>query len=78
MYFHSTVFFRFYIDKCTFGNFGNLFSDETRKTFRTGAVPTLNLSVKRHASKQSGDLPPREYLTLHVNDEAKPTVPSGL
>ena len=49
-----------------FCNFGNLFSDETRKTLRTGAVPTLNLPIKSHASKQSDDLPPtppREYLT---------------
>ena len=59
-----------------FGNFGNLFSDETWKTLRTGAIPTLNLPVKSHASKQSNDLPPREYLTLNVDDKAKPTVPS--
>ena len=59
-----------------FCNFGNLFSDETRKTLRTGTVPTLNLPIKSHASKQSDDLPPREYLTLHVDDKAKPTVPS--
>ena len=59
-----------------FGNFGNLFSDETRKTLRTGAVPTLNLPVKNHASKQSDDLHPRKYLTLNVDDIAKPTVPS--
>ena len=62
-----------------FCNFGNLFSDETRKTLRTGAVPTLNLPIKSHASKQSDDLPPtppREYLTLHVDDKAKPTVSS--
>ena len=52
-----------------------LFSDETRKTLRTGTVPTLNLPVKSHASKQSDDLP-REYLTLTVDDKAKPTVPS--
>ena len=58
-----------------FGNFGNLFSDETRKTLRTGAVPTLNLPVKSHASKQSDALPPRKYLTLNVDDKAKPTVP---
>ena len=56
------------------GNFSNLFSDETRKTPRTGAVPTLNLQVKSHASKQSDDLPPREYLTLNVDDKAKTTV----
>ena len=56
--------------------FGNLFSDETRKTLRTGAIPTRNLPVKSHASKQSNDLPPHEYLTLNVDDKAKPTVPS--
>ena len=59
-----------------FGNFGNLFSHETIKTLRTSAVSTLNLPVKSHASKQSDALPPREYLTLNVNDKAKPTVPS--
>ena len=53
-----------------------MFSDETRKTLRTGAVPTLNLPVKSHARKQSDHLPPREYLTLNVDDKAKPTVPS--
>ena len=75
------MFFRFYIlDICIFGNSGNLFSDETRKlselALRTGAVPTFNLPVKCHASNQSGDLSPSEYFTLHVHDEAKPTVPS--
>ena len=59
-----------------FCNFGNLFSAETRKTLRTGTVPTLNLPIKSHESKQSDDLPPREYLTLHVDDKAKPTVSS--
>lgn len=47
-----------------------MFSDETRKTLRTGAVPTLNLPIKSQASKQSDDVPPREYLTLHVDDKA--------
>lgn len=57
-----------------------MFSDETRKTLRTGAVPILNLPIKSQASKQSDDVPPREYLTLHVDDKLKPkpTVPSGL
>ena len=54
-----------------------MFSDEKRKTLRTGAVPTLNLPVKSHASiKQSDDLPPRKYLTLNLDDKAKPTVPA--
>ena len=59
-----------------FDNFCSLFSGETRKTLRTGAVPTIKLPFKSHASKQSDDLPPREYLTIHVDDKAKPTVPS--
>ena len=70
-YFFTAVLFRFWIDICFFCNFGNLFSDETRQTLRTGAVPTLNLPIKSQASKQSDDVPPREYLTLHVDDKAK-------
>ena len=53
-----------------------MFSDETRQILRTGAVPTLNIPIKSHASEQSDVLPPREYLTVHVDDKAKPTVPS--
>lgn len=53
-----------------------MFSDETRKTLRTGPVPTLNLPIKSHTSKQSEDLPPRRYLTLHIDDKAKTKVPS--
>ena len=52
------------------------FQIKKRKTLRTDPVPTLNLPIKSHARKQSNNLPPREYLTLHVDDKAKPTVPS--
>ena len=76
-YFYTTVLLGFEWIYAFFFFFCNLFSDETRKTLRTGAVPTFNLPVKSHASKQSKDLPPREYPTLNVDDKAKkPAVPS--
>ena len=55
MYFYTIqCFLGFEWIYAIFSNFGSLFSDETRKTLRTGAVPTLNLPVKSHASKQRG------------------------
>lgn len=61
-----------------FCNFGNLFSDETRKTLRNGAVPTLNLPIKSQASKQSDDVPPVNISLYMLMIKPKPTVPSGL
>lgn len=55
MYFYTIqCFLGFEWIYAIFSNFGNLFSDKTRKTLRTGAVPTLNLPVKSHASKLRG------------------------
>lgn len=47
-----------------------LFSDETRKTLRTGAIPTLHLPIKSHSS-QKNDLPSRVYVTLKLDDQAQ-------
>ena len=47
-----------------------MFSDETRKTLRTGAIPTLHLPIKSHSS-QKNDLPSRVYVSLKLDDQAQ-------
>ena len=46
-----------------------LFSDDTRKHLRTGAVPTMNLPTKSHSQN---NIPCRKYVTLNIDDQKAP------
>ena len=52
MYFYTTVLLGFEWIYAFFGNFGNLFSDETRKTLRTAPIIKGNVVGRHHQGRR--------------------------